>query len=301
MINKMTINRFDAIWKLEGARCFVWHQDIDAKQGDIVYFYTPSQHKIVRSFRIERTDFLPANKYRKQKLMLLSFYRIYSNDILCDADLHKHGVNEINTSFKAQYDLNKYLQNVDKKADNFYIPIYFSDKTETDESSSFHNNQVLIEKNAPKRSANVIKNGQNDFCALTIDFEKESSKKSKVGKAGEERVVTYEKQRLINSGRADLAAKVITTRESIGNTAKFDIQSYNDDGSERFIEVKTTTGPITTKFSISESEIQFSETHSNNYYIYRLYNFNEKEKSTEFYILKGKIDRSLLKATQYIY
>lgn len=75
-----------------------------------------------------------------------------------------------------------------------------------------------------------------------IDFEGEIKKNTELGKKGEEIVVEFEKKRLIMENRTDLADKVVLTREIAGNAERFDVLSYDKDGSEKYIEVKTTKG-----------------------------------------------------------
>ena len=76
--------------------------------------------------------------------------------------------------------------------------------------------------------------------------------------------------------------------------------SFEDDGSKKYIEVKTTTGGINNVFYISENEVEFSEAFKDNYYLYRLYNFNQKNKETDMRIIKGSLNRKVLTPTNYV-
>lgn len=133
----------------------------------------------------------------------------------------------------------------------------------------------------------------------SIDFEGEAKKNSRLGKRGEDVVVEYEKIMLITAGREDLADKVKTTREIAGNAERFDVLSYDKEGNEKYIEVKTTTGGLNNIFYISENEVEFSEKYEDKYYLYRVYDFDEKTMSAKLNIIKGAIDRSKLRATNY--
>ena len=64
------------------------------------------------------------------------------------------------------------------------------------------------------------------------------------------------------------------------------ILSLNDDGSARYIEVKTTTQGIDFHFFISGREVEFSRRNKDNYFIYRVFNLN---KSPNFYTQKGYV------------
>lgn len=131
------------------------------------------------------------------------------------------------------------------------------------------------------------------------DFEGEARKNTKLGKIGEQIVVDYEKIMLMRAGREDLADKVRMTSDFAGNAEKFDVLSFDENGNEKYIEVKTTRGGLSNLFHISESEVAFSWQFADKYYLYRVYNLNPKIKSASLKILKGAITREKLTATEY--
>lgn len=143
------------------------------------------------------------------------------------------------------------------------------------------------------------KNTNEFYSNKNINFEGEIKKNTELGKKGEDVVVEYEKTRLILEGREDLADKVFTTREIAGNAERFDVLSYDKDGNEKYIEVKTTKGGLNNIFHISENEVEFSEQYKDKYYLYRVYNFNTKTMSADLKIIKGAINREMLQATNY--
>lgn len=97
----------------------------------------------------------------------------------------------------------------------------------------------------------------------------------KLGRQGEELVFRYERQKLIAGGRQDLARKLEWTSEERGDGAGYDISSFDLDGSERLIEVKTTNGAALTPFYLSENERAFSDERPEAFRLLRLYNFIE--------------------------
>jgi hypothetical protein len=99
--------------------------------------------------------------------------------------------------------------------------------------------------------------------------------------AGKELVYLHEQQRLRSAERADLARKVEWTSEVRGDGAGYDILSFEQDGSERLIEVKTTNGPAKTPFFLSENERAFSEERTDVFRLLRLYSFVEKPSAFE--------------------
>jgi hypothetical protein len=94
-----------------------------------------------------------------------------------------------------------------------------------------------------------------------------------LGRKGEELVLLYERGRLAAGGRHDLADKLEWTSEERGDGAGYDIASFELDGRERLIEVKTTNGSARTPFFLSENERAFSEERPDAFKLLRLYNF----------------------------
>ncbi len=102
-----------------------------------------------------------------------------------------------------------------------------------------------------------------------------------LGKAGEEMILSFERSQLSLRGRADLAHRVKWVSEEIGDGAGYDIHSYNSDGSERLIEVKTTIGIETTPFYLTRNELSFSNERPSEFRICRLYDFSKTPKMFE--------------------
>ena len=108
--------------------------------------------------------------------------------------------------------------------------------------------------------------------------EKEARNK-KLGLAGELFILQLETERLKLCDRPDLADKIEHTSVKIGDGAGYHIKSYNQDGSPKFIEVKTTKGGIRTGFYITSNELAFSELNSDNYVLIRVFNFDLEKKA----------------------
>lgn len=97
-----------------------------------------------------------------------------------------------------------------------------------------------------------------------------------LGKRGEEFIFHAERQRLVTVGRADLADKVQWIADELGDGAGFDIHSFEENGKDRLIEVKTTNGSARTPFYISENERAFSEERPDVFKLVRLHDFRLK-------------------------
>lgn len=102
-----------------------------------------------------------------------------------------------------------------------------------------------------------------------------------LGKQGEELVLTHERGRLIAAGRNDLARKLEWTSEEQGDGAGYDIHSFEPDGSDRLIEVKTTNGSALTPFFLTENERAFSEERLDAFRLVRLHDFRKRPAAFE--------------------
>lgn len=100
------------------------------------------------------------------------------------------------------------------------------------------------------------------------------SRNRKLGYAGEELVLHFEREQLRSVGRNDLARKVEWTSQERGDGAGYDIASFTTNGAAKLIEVKTTNGPATTPFFLSENERQFSEERRDAFHLIRLFDFS---------------------------
>ena len=94
-----------------------------------------------------------------------------------------------------------------------------------------------------------------------------------LGRAGEEFVYGLEQTGLAEQGRDDLAAKVRWVSRDDGDTAGYDVLSFDTGGAERRVEVKTTYGCARTPFYISRNECLVAEEQAAHWRLYRLYNF----------------------------
>jgi hypothetical protein len=117
----------------------------------------------------------------------------------------------------------------------------------------------------------------------------ERDRQNKVlGDAGEEFAFQFEKRQLEGFGRVDLAKKIRWVSKEDGDGAGYDISSFQADGREKFIEVKTTVGGNRTPFYISRNETEFSREAGDRFNLFRLYNFRRAPKAFE---MVGAVDK----------
>lgn len=113
-------------------------------------------------------------------------------------------------------------------------------------------------------------------------------RKKQLGDAGEEWVLGLERERLVRQERSDLAHKVRWVARE-GDSFGFDVQSFDSDGRERFIEVKTTNFGVTTPFYITRNEVDVSVDHADKYALYRVYGFH---RDPHLYVLDGSVQET---------
>lgn len=92
---------------------------------------------------------------------------------------------------------------------------------------------------------------------------------------------------------ADLSDHAAAQADGLG----YDIRSFEPDGRERFIEVKTTGFGERTPFYVSANEARFARDHQESFRLYRLFDFRS---SPRLFELAGPIEQHcLLDATTF--
>ena len=110
-----------------------------------------------------------------------------------------------------------------------------------------------------------------------------------LGRAGEELAVRFERERLIRTGESQLASKVQHVSETQGDHLGFDILSFEPDGRERLIEVKTTRFGSLTPFFASRNEVSVSQHREDQYQLYRVFAFSSQPR---LFALRGSLRKS---------
>lgn len=152
-----------------------------------------------------------------------------------------------------------------------------------------NNNIKKIAKKIPKieltETDSVIK--ESDKKGRKIDYDTLQKQNSMIGFLGEKIVLTYEKNRLSND--PDLSQRIEHVSQTKGDGLGYDILSFDNQGNEIFIEVKTTTQGKNTPFYMSSNEVSFANKHPDNYFLYRVYNFSNlvEMNNVEFFRING--------------
>jgi len=124
-----------------------------------------------------------------------------------------------------------------------------------------------------------------------VNYIDRERRNQELGKAGEEHTLSLEKQRLNAQGKPGLAKKVEWVSETEGDGLGYDILSFEASGVKRYIEVKTTAQGKTLPFYVTRRELEASKDLGSQYYLYRLFHFNEMKRRALF-ILNGALTES---------
>ncbi len=133
-----------------------------------------------------------------------------------------------------------------------------------------------------------IKAKTKRFIARKIDWEKARDRNNEIGDQGEEFVLEFEIDRLIETLSIDRISAIQNVQHLSrlqGDGLGYDISSINKDGSPRYIEVKTTSGGFNQPFYMSKNEKLFFEEYGDSAFIYRVYNFNRETRRGDVRII----------------
>jgi len=139
--------------------------------------------------------------------------------------------------------------------------------------------------------------GQMTAIARKYDVAERDARNRALGRAGEERVLVHERTSLLAAGRTGLAERIRWVSHVDGDGAGYDILSFDADGRDRLIEVKTTNGWERTPFHITRNELAVAEERRDDWRLVRLWNFAREPKAFE---LRPPLDAHVsLMATSY--
>lgn len=127
-----------------------------------------------------------------------------------------------------------------------------------------NNNIKKIAKKIPKIELTETdsKVKEPDKKGRTIDYDALQKQNSMIGFLGEEIVLKYEKNILSNV--PDLSQRIEHVSQTKGDGLGYDILSFDSQGNEIFIEVKTTTQGKNTPFYMTSNEVNFANKHPDN-------------------------------------
>jgi hypothetical protein len=161
------------------------------------------------------------------------------------------------------------------------IGLVFQPSTETNPNDSKTLKEGELTLTAPPSYKPRKGTSTSKFRARKVkDYSLIDARNKKLGDAGELLVLEFERKELIKNGRKDLAEKVRTIK---------------------YVEVKTTKGSSSSSFFMSSNEINFAKQHEENYYLFRVYEYDFATNSGKFFVVNNSIDETLdLTPTQFL-
>lgn len=121
-----------------------------------------------------------------------------------------------------------------------------------------------------------------------VNYLEREARNASLGLAGEKFALDVEHRRLWEAGYRRLAERVEHVSSTQGDGLGYDIVSYEENGRERLIEVKTTAfGPMTPFFA-SAKEVGVSESREE-FHLYRVFRFRD---APRIFSLKGSLRES---------
>jgi len=120
-----------------------------------------------------------------------------------------------------------------------------------------------------------------------VNYLEREQRNASLGTRGEEFVLQYERWQLMQADKESLADK-IEWISKYDDGAGFDILSRNLDGSDKYIEVKTTKLSKETPIFFSVNEYEFAKEQGHQFNLYRLFDFAKKPR---MFIVNGSYDQ----------
>lgn len=137
------------------------------------------------------------------------------------------------------------------------------------------------------------------FRGKTVNFTQNGIENKRIGDLGELWVMKYEIEKLKNAKKHNLVNKIRHVSKDEGDGTGFDIESFDTNGNKIFIEVKTTKGKKNSAFFVTHNELERSKREQCNYYLYRLYNYNEETENADLLIINGDLTNICVSPTTY--
>lgn len=270
------------------------------KEGSILKSY--QDHRAVMVYLNMR---YPERYYLYKYKMFLEFARLIDY-----AELPKAGDIDLVFMFESMCDmiLNRVMQDeeliqmYEQRKSKYYDPEYHLLVQDIVYSALYYNNQEFLgeEEEIFVKDFNlqVKENNPIKLKGVNIDYIQEAKVKKMLGEAGEEFVFQYERNQ-VKKYKLGQQKQVRRVAKLDGDGLGYDILSYDKDGKEKYIEVKTTTGKETESIFITANELKMSEYFPEQYYLYRVYDFDQVTMKGNLSIRKGSLKELCVSAQTY--
>lgn len=108
---------------------------------------------------------------------------------------------------------------------------------------------------------------------MDLDFRLREHRSTQLAAAGERFVLAFERARLRELGLKEKSAEVMWQSQTFGESFGYDIRSFNEDGSDRYICVKTTNFGPYFPYTLLAREMEKAKADASNFYLYRVFQF----------------------------
>jgi hypothetical protein len=148
------------------------------------------------------------------------------------------------------------------------------------------------------RKSPAVEEAKAIYNPVGVNYLEREARNQSLGEAGEQFVINFERARLIHAGKESLADRIEQVSATVGPSAGFDIRSFEENGSDRFIEAKTTKYGKNTPFFVTPNELMFSRKNASRYFLYRIFKFRA---APRLFALQGHLeDRCILEPSEFI-
>ena len=146
-----------------------------------------------------------------------------------------------------------------------------------------------------KKPSITILQKEFHFVGKYVDHIAQQRRNKHIGDIGELIVLAHERDHC----PPEFASNIERVSRTKGDGVGFDILSYDDTGCEKYIEVKATTGPASRSFHVSGTELARSKAEGDKYFLYRLFNLNEENRTADFFIVQGDLSKYCINPTEF--
>lgn len=150
-----------------------------------------------------------------------------------------------------------------------------------------------------KSSSLINRKDSITFTPKIVNHIQNSIENKQIGDLGEIWVLKREIEYLKKEGKPELASKVRHVAKEQGDGLGYDILSFDLNGLEKYIEVKTTKGKKNSTFFVTRNELEKSKLEGEKYFLYRVYEYYENTGEANLLKIQGDLTSICVVPTMY--
>ena len=268
--------------------------------------------KISHSYQDDRAVMVYLNMRYPEKYYLYKYQMFVDFAKLIDyAELPKAGDIDLVFLFESMCDMilkrvmqdEELLTMYESRRQKYYDPAYHLLVQDIIYSAQYFNAPEILEEEKKieiesKEFTLKAKKIEVKLKGVHVDHIDKAESQKKIGDEGEEFVYQIEREK-VKKYKLSKDKIVRWVSKLDGDGLGYDILSYDKQGNPIFIEVKTTTGSENGNIYITANELEMSESHSEQYYLYRVYDFDMVKRKGKLSIRKGSLKPLCISAQIY--